>query len=51
MFLNSSEIMHIALFWIILRIFIINFFLFLYSIINDIYQIEHSNNNVNKIMF
>ena len=34
----------------ILRIFIINFFLSLYSIINDIYQIEYLNNNVNKIM-
>ena len=29
--------MHIALFWMILSVFIIDFSLFLYSIINDIY--------------
>ena len=50
-FLNSFKIMYIALFYIILKILKIFFFRNLYFIINEMYYITHSNNNVNKIIF
>ena len=49
-FLKSFKIMHIALFYIILKILKIFFSRNLYFVINEIYHITHSNNNVNKII-
>ena len=50
-FLNSFEIIYIAFFYIILKILKIFFPRNLYFVINEIYYITHSNNNVNKIIF